>query len=802
MANPFNTFRKRQTLVLAVLGVICMLVFVFGEPLQQLLSNRGQMDDPVVVQTKYGSLRRSDLQSMMRRRTQVRQFVESIMYRAKFEKDMEVKEKEALAEQVSNVVKIDFPPESEEEAVRTFILDGLGSSPAFQLQVDDAAVNDFIKRKSEDKLSTFQVREILVRDMRVSEPKFYDDMRTELRALQTRQILLRGLVNMTPAQRWDCFQRLRTMAKVELLPIPVAAMINSVPVPETEQLKQLYEKYKFKVDLPDVADIGFKQPPMAEIEYLMADMESFMSASVTNEDVVAHYKEFKDSKYRDILSDEEFNRPLPEDDAGPAKGSAFPHSAPSPLPEPPAATTPPEASSLVAPANAEQLAVLARDALENTDLLVNADGCQEPKTEPAPQTETPAEAEEAPTYAPESAPEHVPGFTATPRMPNLAIRSTWSLPSSDSYIPKAKALTPILHRQIFEELGIPKATVKMQNALEQIRNRMLKASVETRRQEALRQLDPASAKTSGPVKMEFDLKAEIKNQLGPLADQYPNMLTYHKTPLLKAFDLSKIKGLGESVVQTDPGAPAIPFVYRLFEDLQIHEPEISGEERAGSRLLWDHFLFWKTQEVERKVPSWTSARDEVKNAYLMGEARKKLRELCDRWSHEATTKGYTSLKEAWDSSTGAKELRIAMGGGIAEAKDAAASSSDLTPFQVHELPPFTWLVPPEQLGSFRFDQITQLPGIPMGGHTFMRGIFSLDEGQFGVTMNDSQQILYLVHVQGMLRPSYAEFMSGSQFITLFVAQIDQQETVMDLMEFLNEDSDVTWLVEPADPRVR
>ena len=63
MASPFSVFRKRQKLMLAILGVLAMLAFVVIPSVMQSGGQRPEGANPEVASTKYGVLRRSDIES-------------------------------------------------------------------------------------------------------------------------------------------------------------------------------------------------------------------------------------------------------------------------------------------------------------------------------------------------------------------------------------------------------------------------------------------------------------------------------------------------------------------------------------------------------------------------------------------------------------------------------------------------------------------------------------------------------------------------------------------------------------------
>jgi hypothetical protein len=61
MASSFNIFRKNQKLMLAILTLLAMFAFVFLDPIFRYLGSNQAAPNPVMVETKYGPLKRSGI---------------------------------------------------------------------------------------------------------------------------------------------------------------------------------------------------------------------------------------------------------------------------------------------------------------------------------------------------------------------------------------------------------------------------------------------------------------------------------------------------------------------------------------------------------------------------------------------------------------------------------------------------------------------------------------------------------------------------------------------------------------------
>lgn len=75
MASPFRTFRKNQKVWMAGITIMAIVAFVFlGGPM--LSMNRLGSREPAAIQTKFGSLNQSQINSLRDQRKLLHQFVD------------------------------------------------------------------------------------------------------------------------------------------------------------------------------------------------------------------------------------------------------------------------------------------------------------------------------------------------------------------------------------------------------------------------------------------------------------------------------------------------------------------------------------------------------------------------------------------------------------------------------------------------------------------------------------------------------------------------------------------------------
>ena len=375
MASTFSMFRKRQKAILVFVGVICMIGFVLGPIFLEYVGGQGAQANSVVVSTKYGDLRESDIQAMRQSRIIANEF----LFEAKRASNQFVMTNEL------------FGPRDEESVVETHLL--AKKAEELGVVVSDRAINDFLKSETNDSLTRDQIESIIQR-LRVSSRGLYNALRHELMAQQVAQLFIGGLSGHAPAERWEYYQRLKREAKIEMAEIPVSEFISKVSNPTPAELEEFFEKYKTKLPEPGSPEPGLRVPETAKFQYLVADYAQFVEAAkVTDAEIQAEYDKNKDTLY---LAPETPFSDVPSDTVPPGAGSTVPGS-----PEPDAGDTNSDAGDTngEAPADEAEPDAATEEAPAEGD--VPRDDAESPPadepstTEESPSTEPSAESEDS-----------------------------------------------------------------------------------------------------------------------------------------------------------------------------------------------------------------------------------------------------------------------------------------------------------------------------------------------------------------------------------------------------------------------
>ena len=291
MASPFRVFRKHQKKLLATLGILAIVAFCVPMGFVDYVRSPSAASTVVVKTSEYGDLNERELQRMRQQRQQVLNFlfrVQQTVVAAKREANRNAKTEDQVAEVASAAGQVEraIGPATEEAVVDTWL--SARHAERLGLVVSNEAINDFIRELTEGYLSPDQVRGI-ISDVNSNQQRLFDLLRYELLALRIRVMFNVSLAGTTPAQRWDYYTRLKRLATIEAIPVPVANYVGQVQDPDEQTLRDFFEKYKDNYPDPTSPEPGFRRPHEIAVRYFKADLEKFTSPNVIAEDEVRKF---------------------------------------------------------------------------------------------------------------------------------------------------------------------------------------------------------------------------------------------------------------------------------------------------------------------------------------------------------------------------------------------------------------------------------------------------------------------------------------------------------------------------------
>ena len=761
MASPFTIFRKYQKILIATLGMMAMIAFVFfgSQSLMDSLFSGTAKDPVVVTTTQYGDITRIHLRNLRGERRVLLSFLEQITSRLRSvmlrtqeaasaagaevdaTDDADLREKkqrdvDQLQRQAGRVYMLlqQLQRERRYNTDQAVVDTWLYANRAEELghTVSNDSINTYISQLTGSLIEKSTLQEIF-RDIRVSSFQMFDILRKELLARQLRTMFIYSLDGITPAQRWDYFQRFKRNAIIDVVPIQVADYVGETPEPNEETLLAFFKEYRDNYPPPTTPDPGFRKFPRIAVEYFTADLDK-LAGEISDDEIKERYLKDKE-KY-----DELFRPPAEE-------------------------TTPEEGDATDATDGADNATDGADNATDGADDATTGqpedgdaspDGTEEDAGDsgevspPMPENEQPEEtsstvtdspfrvasyqedpatedvAEPPPIAPPALAGDTAAGADATPaegtggnEPPEAAA------PVVDDPDQQPPAETPRRTPTEFEMLtGNVGQSIRQELATETIIKNFdaLKKQIKAYRGELLR-YEPRKGAAPKPL----DLKR--------LAEERD--LTFTRTKLMTASEISKTPLGGSRVGST-------PFTQHAFSGGQY---EVNSSQASGKM-----YLFWKVDETKLR-PDEPEKGDKADHWHG-------ILEFADSGVRKEVLRQWKMVQARDIALKAAEELAKK----VRDKDTMKAAFSEQPDLIVIRTSPFTWMTldyEAMQRVMIRLGRLVATstftrsignadpegPGIDNLGQPFMRKVFSMSEGEVGTAMNYSNEIVYLIRVE-------------------------------------------------------
>lgn len=777
MASPFRIFRKHQRILIAVLGLMAMIAFVFlsGPVLDTLLS--GSARNPVRVETAaFGDLHLSEIDGLRTQRQVMLNFLARV-------KDTLSRTEGARGQSVWMVERFLGPePLSEEAVVDTWLY--AKQAERLGVVITNDAINAFIREITEDRITKHQLGQ-MVAGMRVNQRAFFEVLRHELLAMRLQMMFETSLRGATPGQRWDYYTRLKRQARVEVLPVPVASFTDEIETPDESTLRAFFEAHKDDFPYPSSPEPGFHQPHRVALRYLMGDPEAYAASDVISEEEVRQYYEENKAEFDRFRKNlEQAQDPagateqppaetVPTEPAGEAEPAARePAQAEQPHPEPASAEPPSD------------------DAPAETDTNTQAaDEVEATESEPAEAEPTEAEVSEGDDAEPEADQSSSRAATGPFRLAAFEQEQPEAETTDEEAavvdVPAEEQGEPAVVDVPADEVPAEKQPVAEQPAEGPSEQPTEKAAEQPTEQPAEEptepsEVEPASdaeeaAEPAGPELPTSEPSAEEaapadapaqppKDPLeGPLGDLVRQRLARQK--IIEAFaeiekavaeyrgkhlryNIEKLENgkaeppepldlevlaaehhlsLGETPLISQFESQDYP-IGRSYVDAQTPFPEYAFDDgwplflpAQSFDLEGNHYLFWKVDETEERIPEFDDpgVREQVLHAWKMVQAREPARKRAEQLAQQA--------REA--------------DGSLEKVSTGEAAGP------VEQPPEFTWLTRgnvPSMMSPGMRPRLSEVPGVEMPGDRFMQTVFDLAPGEIGVAMNEPETIAYVI----------------------------------------------------------
>lgn len=709
-SSPFQRFRKHQKTFLALLCVLLMVAFVLAD----MFGNPGgpSGDNPVVVETSAGNLRRSTLAGLQRSRSIANTFLYALTGRPE-----------------------GFGPTDGESLLDLYLM----SHKAQQLGmvVSDEVINDFLAELGP--LSPEQIRRAL--DLaQVNETQLFAALRPELQAQWLQNQYFYGVSAWTPAERWRLFQRVHRQINAEVLAVPVAAFTDKVPTPSDAELQRFFAQYKDRLADPLSPTPGFTQPLRASFQFVVADYNAMVEKAretITDEDIQTYYDQNK---------------------------ALFPNPARNeiaPLEDPRDLVSPPAPRDAGAGKEGEGNGARANDGAALPDenvgrvyqVAYRADGAENQDQNEKPAADAPAAENQPADNQPSlSAPaQSQPAENAAPAAEGGQSASSGPLPDrrTGQELMRELVTIPQLHggpAPEFEPLWKVKDEIRNRLAQERAEQWILDGrpgvAVGLRELHAQmsqytnewREADLRFEQGSEDLnKVRTQLEQKVLETLRPGVESSGYQI-HSPTDMLTLVEFRETE-LGKSMlVSTTPGVE-LPFNARDIADAFRRNTLFESGISRSTELDRNYYLFWKVNERESYTPeTMQEVRDQVVAAWKLVNARKLAMDKAQELEAQARKENKPLTELSFDGNSGV------------------------------ELQPLTMMQPSfMQFGGSGLEWTPLPEEFKYPGSELQMTLFDLQDGEYGVAYNAPQTIVYVMHVRD------SSYVRSGQHISPFIA---------------------------------
>ena len=300
MSNPLRWFRQNSKILVVFLGIGAMAIFGLG-PVFDVLSRSSSYEsgdqNPVVAKWKGGTFKRSDLDLLRIRHSEVLRFQQGVGLAAA----VKMKEKgEDYRPLVTPVQPIEGGPSTsqaqiDDELIERKMLAEKATSEGFV--VSDSMIDEFLGQLSGDAgFSRADLEQINIdaNQRRCSLAQIRRQLKSELLSRQMRIMSSGGKPFLpNPTESMELYSKISNRIECEVIPFPVSQFVDEVSEePSNATLRSLYNDGKSRYSDPTGMKPGFKIGRRVVVQYFTADFKTFEQNEInklTDAQVEAEY---------------------------------------------------------------------------------------------------------------------------------------------------------------------------------------------------------------------------------------------------------------------------------------------------------------------------------------------------------------------------------------------------------------------------------------------------------------------------------------------------------------------------------
>jgi hypothetical protein len=297
--NPFRVFQRNQVAFMASLVLLAMISFLILPTIIQIAGDRGpgSQIDTIAECRRFGKVTNFDRYRLEENQESLRRFLDVLLRKLAANAGEDMTKWQALMPLQAEVNRLE-QMQSPEQLINVWLVSNYAREEGLSPDWED--ISNWLKRITGDQTgkNLNAVYDEAVRDVGMTHQSVEYLLVQHLRWTQSFERFSLSIGAISPATRWDWFQRLFRQITIEAAAVPVDDFIGQVGEPGTKQLTALFEQYKTKRFNPVLAESGFIMPTELAFQYIIAEPTQELLDSITEEEMLAYYEENKDTWFR------------------------------------------------------------------------------------------------------------------------------------------------------------------------------------------------------------------------------------------------------------------------------------------------------------------------------------------------------------------------------------------------------------------------------------------------------------------------------------------------------------------------
>lgn len=295
MSNPLRWFRQNSKILVVFLGIGAMAIFGLG-PVFDVLSRSSSYEDeaqnPVIAKWKGGDLKRSDLNSSLRRHYELLRFQQGVQQAAVGQVGEEYRANIAPIQPIRDTGS---RAQVDDQLIERKLLAEKAAQEGFV--ISDSMIDDFLALlagEAEFSRADLEVINNEVNQRSCSLAQIRLQLKSELLYRQMRVMASGGQPGIpNPTESMELYAKNSNRIECEVMAVPVSQFMEDVTEePSNSTLRSLYNEGKSRYPDPTGQKPGFKIGRRLVAQYFVADFETFQQNEMnklTDAQVEAEY---------------------------------------------------------------------------------------------------------------------------------------------------------------------------------------------------------------------------------------------------------------------------------------------------------------------------------------------------------------------------------------------------------------------------------------------------------------------------------------------------------------------------------